>query len=143
MICGTTISDGNYTYKLIASVSYGITNLNIPRYTYSPLSGKYPIIETNSNLNYRTGSISAIMVGDDFDKINKVDRYTSTRKAKELCDFLNSDTEKIIQDNNGTFLCVRFTNVSMSYNGNYGNGIVTVNANWIEQSELDKIDGRL
>lgn len=126
------IYDNKKTYEFIARISYGNTAINKPTSTYLPLNGRYPSIQRTSNLNYKSGSITALMMVG-----NKMNRYESTELAKEFCEFLGTDTEKHIEDCNGIHLIVRFDGISSSYNSNYGNGVVTVSANWIEQGTVE------
>ena len=67
---------------------------------------------------------------------------TITKEKEAILKFLMNKKPKIIKDTNGNNWLVYFTgNPSMSYNNNYGQGMVKVNAEWTEVGDPnDKTD---
>lgn len=126
-------SDENFALQ---KVSYGETKKNRPSVDYEIYdywtNKKFPIHDFSSNLDYKSGSLSATMLGEDYEQGKKVDRKSAQKQAEDFYKFLNTNTKKKIKDWNGNVINVMFTSPSISYNSNYGNGIPTVSANWTE-----------
>ena len=133
-----TIADSNNAFNLRANIIYGGDTINSPTGIYYPLKGKYPIIEKNSELEYYSGSITATMLGYNFEKTKRINRVDIVKQTDDFCSFLNNMKSKIIKDWNGNIHMVRFTgSPTVSYNSSYGNGIAQVTANWVEQGQFD------
>ena len=136
-----TIADSTNAFSLRANISYGGDTKNAPMGTYTPLKGKYPIIQKNSELEYWSGSITAMMLGYDFETTKKIDRNSIVQQTNDFCEFLNNMEAKIIKDWNGKIHLVRFVgSPTVSYANAYGNGIAQVTANWVEQGQFDSQD---
>ena len=136
-----TIADSTNAFSLRANISYGGDTKNAPMGTYTPLKGKYPIIQKNSELEYWSGSITAMMLGYDFETTKKIDRKSIVQQTNDFCEFLNNMEAKIIKDWNGKIHLVRFVgSPTVSYANAYGNGIAQVTANWVEQGQFDSQD---
>ena len=136
-----TIADSTNAFSLRANISYGGDTKNAPMGTYTPLKGKYPIIQKNSELEYWSGSISAMMLGYEFQTSKKIDRNSIVQQTNDFCEFLNNMEAKIIKDWNGKIHLVRFVgSPTVSYANAYGNGIAQVTANWVEQGQFDSQD---
>ena len=133
-----TIADANTAFSFRGNITYNGDVKNAPMATYTPLNGKYAIIEKNSELDYWSGSITLTVLGYNFDKTKKIDRTDVVRETNDLCEFLNNTTAKIIKDWNGNIHLVRFTgSPQVTYANLYGNGITYVTATWVEQGEYD------
>ena len=133
-----TIADSNNAFNLRANIVYGGDTVNSPTGIYYPLKGKYPIIEKNSELEYYSGSITATMLGYNFEKTKRINRVDVVKQTDDFCSFLNNMKSKIIKDWNGKIHMVRFVgSPTISYNSSYGNGIAQVTANWVEQGKFD------
>ena len=133
-----TIADANKAFSLRASISYGGDTKNAPIGTYTPLKGKYPIIQKNSELEYWSGSITALLLGYNFETTKKIDRKDVVQQTNDICEYFNNMESKIMKDWNGKIHLIRFTgSPTVSYNSVYGNGIAQVTANWVEQGKFD------
>ena len=133
-----TIADADTAFSFRGNITYNNNTKNSPMAIYTPLKGKYAIIEKNSELDYWSGSITLLVLGYNFDKTKRIDRADVVKETNDLCEFLNNTTAKIIKDWNGNIHMVRFTgSPTVSYNSSYGNGIAQVTANWVEQGQFD------
>lgn len=133
-----TIADADKAFSLRANITYNGDIANAPMATYSPLKGKYPIIEKNSELEYLSGSVTMTVLGYNFEKTKRVDRLDVTKQVDDLCKFFNNTTAKIMKDWNGKILLVRFLgSPQITYNTAFGNGIAYITANWVEQGVYD------
>ena len=133
-----TIVDKDDAFNLIAQISYSGDTKNAPMGTYLPLHGMYPIIQKNSELEYWSGSITATLLGYNFEETKKIDRNDVINQVNDFCEFLNNMKAKIIKDWNGKINLVRFIgNPTVSYISAYGNGVAQVTMNWVEQGKFD------
>lgn len=132
----TMIFSSTKEYKVDAKIEYGGTTNNTQKSTYTPIKRKKPIIIDVCGISYKTGSISILVVADKIQIDKRPNRLEATIVANDLCDFLENEEMKILKDWNGNSMLVKFSNCSISYDGNYGNGILRVNGQWTEQKEV-------
>lgn len=139
---GVFICDVNNIFKLQAGVEYNNNDANQQVGVFQPYNRKYPVIVSNSLINYQTGSISSWVLPEGFEDSKSLDRLEITKEKEAVLKFLMNKKPKIIKDANGNNWLVYFTgNPSMSYNNNYGQGMVKVNAEWTEVGDPnDKTD---
>ena len=139
---GVFICDVNNIFKLQAGVEYNNNDANQQVGVFQPYNRKYPVIVSNSLINYQTGTISSWVLPEDFEDSKSLDRIEITKEKEAILKFLMNKKPKIIKDTNGNNWLVYFTgNPSMSYNNNYGQGMVKVNAEWTEVGDPnDKTD---
>ena len=127
------ISDSTGSQKCKANVGYGNVNMNQSVGSITPIGSQYPIIITNSNNRYHNGSISGMIVPDDYYYNGNLSRIDMVNKRNELEQFLTNKRAKIIKDwNSNIWLVMIMDNIDCSFDNNYGMGIVTFNANWLE-----------
>lgn len=130
---GVFISDSTGSQKCKASVGYGNVNMNQSVGSITPIGSQYPIIVTNSNNRYHNGSISGMIVPDDYYFNGNLSRIDMVNKRNELEQFLTNKRAKIIKDwNSNIWLVMIMDNIDCSFDNNYGMGMVTFNANWLE-----------
>ena len=139
---GVFICDVNNIFKLQAGVEYNNNDANQQVGVFQPYNRKYPVIVSNSLINYQTGTISSWVLPEGFEDSKSLDRLEITKEKEAILNFLMNKKPKIIKDTNGNNWLVYFTgNPSMSYNNNYGQGMVRVNAEWTEVGDPnDKTD---
>jgi hypothetical protein len=130
---GVFISDSAGSQKCKANVGYGNVNMNQSVGSITPIGSQYPIIVTNSNNRYHNGSISGMIVPDDYYYNGNLSRIDMVNKRNELEQFLTNKRAKIIKDwNSNIWLVMIMDNIDCSFDNNYGMGMVTFNANWLE-----------
>lgn len=125
--------DKNNSQKVKAGAAYGGVDMNQSTGTVIPIGAKYPIVISNSNNQYQNGSISGQIVPDDYYFNGNLSRLTMVEKRKYIANFLTNKLPKIVKDWNGNIWLVKFIdNVSCSFNSNYGMGMASFSANWVE-----------
>jgi hypothetical protein len=87
---GVYITDGVGSQRLKAGVGYESVQYNQITGVHTTMSGKYPIVVTNSNVGYHSGTISAMIVPENFYSTNgNVDlsgyAYLMTSEMQKLC----------------------------------------------------------
>ena len=130
---GVYIGDSTGVQRLKAGVAYNNLNTNQQVGVIPTLGNKYPIIVSNSNIQYDTGSVSGLIVPDDFYSNGNLSRLDMSDKRVAINDFLTNKKPKILKDWNGNIWLVVFTdNVDVSFDNNYGMGIATFTSGWTE-----------
>lgn len=127
------ITDVTGSEKLKANVGYGNVNMSQNVGSILPIGAKYPVVVTNSHNAYHSGSISGYIVPDDFYTNGNLSRVAMVAKRDEVEQFLVNKKPKIIKDWNGKIWLVMITgDVDCSFDSNYGMGMVTFTASWVE-----------
>lgn len=139
---GVFVCDVDTVFKFHAGVEYSDNTANQQVGVFQPYNRKYPVIVSNSIMNYQTGSIGGWVLPEDFDDNRKLNRAEITKEKEALLKFLLNKKPKIIKDMNGNNWLVYFTdNPTLSYDNNYGQGMVKVSAEWTEVGDPnDKTD---
>lgn len=130
---GVYIADQTNVERVKAGVGYGNVDMNQNVGTITPIGSKYPIVITNSQNQYHNGSVRGTIVPNDFYSNGNLSRIDMVNKRDELEQFLTNKRAKIIKDWNGKmWLVMIMSNVSCTFDDNYGMGIVSFNADWVE-----------
>lgn len=138
---GVFICDAETVFKFSAGVEYSNNQVNQEIGVFQPYNRQYPVIVSNSVLNYKSGSIGGWVLPENFDQNRVIDRKAITKEKEVLLNFLMNKKPKMIKDMNGNKWLVFFTgNPSLSYDNNYGQGMVKVNAEWTEIGDSESKD---
>ena len=135
------ISDSERTFKFEANVIYSNNAQNVQVGTLIPLGSKYPILVQNAKTNYKSGNIRLTVMGKDFEKMHIISRESMRSQAEEILDFLTNKKVKIIKDWNGNIFVFRVSSSpTIEYDSSYGNGIINIGFDWVEQSDYHDFD---
>ena len=130
---GVYIADQTNVERVKAGVGYDNIDMNQGVGSITPIGSKYPIVITNSQNQYHNGSIRGTIVPNDFYSNGNLSRIDMVNKRDELEQFLTNKRAKIIKDWNGKmWLVMIMSNVACSFDDNYGMGIVSFSADWLE-----------
>lgn len=133
-----TVSDLNKAFNFDAQINYSnvMNNKNIGQYT--TLKSQYPITSVNNNVNYKSGTITVTCLGNNYELTNNIDRLAVKAQIDSLIEFITDNKAKVIHDWNGNIFIVRFVgNPTINFIQNFGNGIASVTASWVEQGKYD------
>ena len=139
---GVFICDIDTVFKFYAGVEYngndGVQQVGV----FQPFNRKYPIIVSNSIMQYQTGSIGGWVLPEDYEDTHVFDRSKIVKEKEVLLNFLMNKKPKILKDMNGNNWLVYFTgNPTVTYDNNYGQGMLKVVAQWTEVGDPnDKTD---
>lgn len=141
---GVFITDGKSSQRLKARVGYDNGSYIQSTGTIETIGNKYPIVVTNSNLGYYSGSLSAQVVTSDFytsgDR-NIYDRLDMVIQRQILQGFLTNKHPKVLKDWNGNIWLVMFVdNVSFSFDNNYGMGMASISTSFVEIGDVNNYD---
>ena len=98
---GVFLCDQTGIQKFVAGVGYGDATRHQAVGVIETIGGKYPIVVSNSNMNYNSGSVTAYSIGDGL--------YTQNR-SQSLA-FLVSDTGQYINTDTDEYIVVSIMDV--------------------------------
>ena len=134
---GVFVADNTAIYKLKAGVNYGDLSKVQEVGSINTIGSKYPIIVSNSKVDYRTASLSATIVADDYYNNGNLNRMDMVQKRELMELFFTNKRAKILKDWNGNIWLVVFTdNINITFINEYGMGIATLTAAWTEIGDV-------
>ena len=130
---GVFIADADMSQRVKAGASYGNVTTNQSVGALTPIGAQYPVIITNSHNRYDSGSISGYILPSDFYSTGNLSRTDIVKKYNEIKQFLTNKKPKVIKDWNGNiWLTMILDNIDCSFDNNYGMGMITFSANWVQ-----------
>lgn len=133
------ISDGKDYQKLYAGVAFG-TATNQQLYgVHETLGAQYPIVVSNSNVNYMAGTVSGTVINKEYYNGDYVfDRGKLVKAREEMQAFLSNKKPKIVKDWNGNIWLTQISAPpTYTFNDSWGMGMANVSFNWVELGSLD------
>lgn len=97
---GVFIGNADTIYKFLYEVKYGSNQRNQQVGIFQVLGKKFPVFVANGQLSYESGSVTATLLNDDYQKTGVIDRVQITQKKDALKDFLTDKKAKILKDLN-------------------------------------------
>ncbi len=139
---GVFICDVDTVFKFYAGVEYDTNDAIQQVGVFQPFNRKYPIVVSNSIMQYQTGGVGGWVLPEDYEDTHVFDRSKIVKEKEVLLNFLMNKKPKILKDMNGNNWLVYFTgNPSVTYDNNYGQGMLKVSAQWTEVGDPnDKTD---
>lgn len=130
---GVFLGDYSTIYKLMYGVSYSNNAYNQTTGVFEPLGSQYPIVISNGVLNYESGSVTATILGNDYEKTGEINPSNIVSQMGNLKQFLTNKQSKILKDWNGNiWLCVINGKVQITYKTGSSMAIPQVQFNWIQ-----------
>ena len=119
--------------KFYGGLSYGTGSMANKTDIFEPLGSQYPVVVSNANTQYYSGSLTATAMTYNQLMNDKFDRYSTSQYLQLLMKFITDKSTKIIKDWNGNlWLAAIVDNAQVSYNNNVGMGIGDVSFNFVE-----------
>lgn len=135
---GIFICDYKSIFKFYNGLSYGSKESVQSVSTYETIGNKYPIVVSNSVLDYDKGSVSATLLNPDFEETRRINRKAIVEYQNLITKFLKNKRAKILKDWNGNIWLILITSSpNITYKDNYGMGIVDVSFDWVEQGDVN------
>ena len=135
---GVFICSRDDIYRLYEGVAYDSGQRNQKVGVFEPYGRKYPVVTSNAQTNYNSGAFSGLILPDNYMSTGNLDRKTIANKKDEILDFLTNKSAKIVKDfNTNIWLCMIVDSPTVSYENNYGMGVVSVGASWVEIGDAD------
>ena len=138
---GVFVCDIDTVFKFYGGVEYNGNDAVQQVGVFQPYNRKYPVIVSNSIVQYQTGNIGGWVLPEDYEDTHVFDRAKIVKEKELLLNFLMNKKPKIIKDMNGNNWLVYFTgNPSIIYDNNYGQGMLKVSATWTEVGDPNSKD---
>lgn len=126
--------------KLRADVSYDSGTYNQLVGVHQTLGSKYPIIVSNSAIDYMSGGVTGTILNKGYGAVDgvtgemvRLDRSAIIQAREEFTEFILEKTPKILKDWNGNVWLIMITdNPQYTFENNWGMGIGTLNFAWTE-----------
>lgn len=97
---GVFIGDAQNIYKFLYEVEYGSNSRNQQVGIFEVLGQQYPVFVANGALSYESGSVTATILNDDYERTGVIDRIAITQQKDIIKDFLTNKKAKILKDLN-------------------------------------------
>lgn len=97
---GVFIGNADTIYKFLYEVKYGSNQRNQQVGIFQVLGKQFPVFVANGQMSYESGSVTATLLNDDYQKTGIIDRVQITQKKDALKDFLTDKKAKILKDLN-------------------------------------------
>lgn len=138
------LSDKNNKFTLNYAVIYSGGIQNIQNGVFMPIGATYPIVVQNGEGNYKSGSVQFKVLGYQYEIDKRLDRVSIKKQADDILKFLTNGKAKCLTDFNGNIFILRVINSpQISYDANWGNGIITISFDWVEQGKYNDYDSML
>ena len=138
------LSDKDNKFVLNYAVIYSGNVQNIQNGVLMPIGATYPIVIQNGEGNYRSGSIQFKVLGYRYEIDKHLDRVSIKKQSDDILKFLTNGKAKCLTDFNGNIYILKVINSpQISYDANWGNGIVTISFDWVEQGKYNDYDSML
>ena len=95
---GVFICDLDTIYRFYAGVSYGDSNQVQKIGVFEPFGQQYPVVVSNSLLNYQRGAVNGTVLNSTFITTGQIDRLAIVQERKALLEFLTNKKAKILKD---------------------------------------------
>ena len=135
---GVFVSMGNEIMKFFSRIQYNSLVKNRKIGIFNPLASKYPVVVQNGMTSYLSGTLSTLVLGEDWDGTKPIDRLSVVAQLTKIHSWLDTGNPIVLKDWNGWILICRPTSGdTVSFDSNYGNGIATASFNFVEQGKYD------
>lgn len=135
---GVFLGDFENIYKLFYSVNYTNITRNQLSGTFQPLGSKYPIVVSNGELSYDSGTVSAMILNDDYRDTRAIDKIAIVERMKTIKDYLTNKHTKILKDwNSNIWLIMINGSPTVSYQENSGMAVPLITFNWVEVGDAN------
>jgi hypothetical protein len=130
---GAFLLDKNSNYQLLYNLELGDVNLNIPNSTVELLGAQYPIIMYSSDVQYKSGSLKAMLVSNTTATGSGIDAVAEKIYRKTLMDFLTNKNPKILKDMGGQYILINIVGAPKLTPNNSLNGFIyDLSFDWVE-----------
>ena len=138
------LSDKDNRFVLNYAVMYNNNNQNIQNGVFMPIGAKYPIVIQNAKGNYRSGSLQFTVLGYQYEINQRLDRVSINKQLDDILKFLTNGKAKCLTDFNGNIFILKVINSpQIAYDAKWGNGVMSVSFDWVEQTEYNNYEGML
>lgn len=137
---GVFICNVQSSQRLQAGVSYDNNTYNQLNGTHQTLGAKYPIMVSNSIIDYVSGGVNGTILNKGYGKVDGVagemvglDRAQIIEAREEFADFITDHKPKILKDWNGNMWLIMLSESPVySFFNEWGMGLGSIQFSWNE-----------
>lgn len=132
------LCDSNSIYALDAGVTFGSLSKSNKTNVFEPLMGKYPIVVSNAQLNYKSGTLSGTIITPTEDATKVFNLSQNIELQNEILEFLVNKKAKIYKDWMGnSYLVLIVENVTLTPNNNLSGKLADVAFSFVEIGDVN------
>lgn len=132
----TFIVDKDKSYKLFYDLEFGNTERVTKTGIFEPIGSKYPIVVSNSQLNYERGSINATILSPDIENnYGKITPKKEVEYRKAILDFFTNKMPKLLKTHNSEIKIIMIVdnpNPNIEFFNDLNQEIAKISLSWIE-----------
>lgn len=133
---GVYLCDLETIFKFYARVAYGGTDRVQQVGSYEVLGQRYPIMISNGLINYDTGSVTGLVLPENYEDTRVLDGKDISSQSRRLLEFLTNGKPKMLKDVNGnSWLCYISGNPQLTYEDSTFNKVITANFTWTQTGD--------
>ena len=127
------LCDATTMYALDAGITFGSISKSNKTNIFEPLMGTYPIVVSNAELNYKSGTLSGTVITPTEDQTKVWDLNKNIELQNNMIDFLVNKKAKIYKDWMGnSYLILIVEDVTLTPNNNVSGRLADVAFSFIE-----------
>lgn len=127
------LCDADKIYSLDAGITFGAISKSNKTSIFEPLMGKFPIVVSNAELNYKSGTLSGTVITPTEDATKIWDLNKNIELQNSLLEFLVNKKPKIYKDWMGnSYLILIVEDVNLTPNNNVNGRLADVAFSFVE-----------
>ena len=132
------LCDESNIYSLDAGIAFGSISKSNKTNIFEPLMGKYPIVVSNAELNYKSGTLSGTIITPREDETKTWDLSQNIKLQNDILNFLINKKAKIYKDWMGnSYLILIVEDVSLTPNNTINGRLADVAFSFVEIGDAE------
>ena len=132
------LCDESNIYSLDAGIAFGSISKSNKTNIFEPLMGKYPIVVSNAELNYKSGTLSGTIITPREDETKTWDLSQNIKLQNDILNFLINKKAKIYKDWMGnSYLILIVEDVSLTPNNSINGRLADVAFSFVEIGDAE------
>jgi hypothetical protein len=133
---GYFLSDMNHNYQLLLNADFGTIEHTGSNSVMETLNGRYPIV-SYSNLDYRQGSLQAILLTPQSIDTGKIYIKEENIAREKVINFLKNKRPKILRTVNGEIMLIGVVGNPSEIPNNKVAGVSSISFDYVEINEIN------
>lgn len=132
------LCDESNIYSLDAGIAFGSISKSNKTNIFEPLMGKYPIVVSNAELNYKSGTLSGTIITPREEETKIWDLNQNIKLQNDILNFLINKKAKIYKDWMGnSYLILIVEDVSLTPNNSINGRLADVAFSFVEIGDAE------
>lgn len=132
------LCDKDHMYALDAGITFGSISKSNKTSIFEPIMGKYPIVVSNAELKYKSGTLSGTVITPSEDETKVWNMSENIKLQNEMLEFLVNKKAKIYKDWMGnSYLILVVEDVNLVPNNNINGRLADVAFSFVEIGDTE------